>query len=320
LGNPSQKDKSLSSKIIKFACIVGSILFFFNAILASLNNAAGGGRFVISTIFIGYAFLFFSFLRRQRWSWLFMFIFTPAHVISSVLTPPTEYFYGSLVFFAQTLAVIESITCAMIFVMMLLPQTKVWFTGFETIENINKEEFHNGEVLETTYRNNFWDIVWFNLYQTPRSRTSQISFVIIILIVTFLLFSSLSDTELSFGDKIFTYVIILISIFIGIAMINFAILGFMYVVRQFDIRAIQNCKLSVSEGGAISETPFKNRGIKWSEIEKIQQSSRYIMLYLSDRAALLIPKRAFANKFDAERFFEYSLSCFEKFKNGNLLK
>ena len=249
-----------------------------------------------------------------------MLIFTPAHVISSILFPPTEYFYGSLVFIAQFLVLVESIACAMIFVMMLLPKTKVWFTGFETIENINKEEFHNGEVLEITYRNNFWDIIWFNLYQTPRSRTSQISYVIIIFAVTFLLFSSLSDTELSFSAKFLTYAIILTLIFIGLIVLNFIILGFVYLVRQFDIRAIQDCKLSVSEGGAISETPFKNTGIKWSGIEKIQQNSRYIMLYLSDRAALLIPKRAFANKFDSERFFDYSLSCFEKSKNENLLK
>jgi hypothetical protein len=317
LGNFSQKDKTVISKFIKASCIVGSVAFLFQAVLALFYGPVGSGRFVVAIIQVVYAFLLFSFLRRKRWSWLFVLIFTPIKVIQSILLPPTEYFYGSSFYFVQLLVFFTVLACAVIFILMLLPSTKVWFTGNKTLENISKEKFHSGEVLEITYRNNFWDIVWFNLYQTPRSRTVQISFILGILSFSFLSFSSLSNTNYSFGIKVFIVILILALIFIGFIALTFTIVTIRYVVRQFDIRTLLDCKLSVSASGVISETPFKNKAIKWSGIEKIQESSHYIMLFLSDRKAHLIPKRAFANKFDEEKFFDYSLSCYEKSKEGN---
>ena len=291
-----------------------------HATLVSFLVAAGTGRFAVSIILVGYAVLPFLFLRRQRWSWLFMLIFTPAIVLSSIFIPPTEYFYGSSTSVAKILVFIEALACAVVFVVMLLPATKVWFTRSEVLEDINKEEFHNGEVLEVTYRNNFWDIVWFNLYQTPRSRSSQISFVVAMLLIAFIVSSALNDSESSFGIKIVVYLIAVISIVFGITMLNFSILGFIYILRQFDIRAMEDCRLSVSESGMITETPFKNRAIKWSAITKTQQSSRYIMFYLTDTAALLIPKRYLVGKVDSINLFSYSQQCLEKSRNTNSLK
>lgn len=173
------------SRAIKTSCLVGSAAFLFHAVLAPFYET-GNFRFASSIVFIGIAILLLSFLRRQRWTWLFVLVFTPAHVITSILFPPTETFYGSWSFVAQILVLIESIACAAIFVTMLFPATKTWFTGSKIIENINTENFHRGEVLEITYRNNFWDIVWFNFYQTPRIRTVQISSVLIMVAVAFL--------------------------------------------------------------------------------------------------------------------------------------
>jgi hypothetical protein len=320
LGNSSQKDNSLLSKIIKISCIVAGIAFLIHATLVLFLEAAGGSRFAVSIVFVGYAVLLFSFLRRQRWSWLFVLIFTPAIVISSIFVPPTEYFYGSLTSVAKILVSIEALACAVIFIIMLFPATMVWFSGSEVLENINKEEFHKGEVLEVTYRNNFWDIVWFNLYQTPRSRSSQISFVVAMLLIASIISSALNDTEFSLGIKIGVYLIAVISLVFGITMINFGILGFIYILRQFDIRAMQDCRLSVSESGMITETPFKNRAIKWAAITKIQQNSRYIMFYFTDNAALLIPKRYLVGQVDSKYLFIYSQQCLEKSRNGSSVK
>lgn len=320
VGQSSQKDKTLLSKVIKISCVIASVAFVIHATLVSFLKAAGSGRFLVSIILIGYAILLLSFLRRQRWSWLFVLIFTPAIVVSSIFIPPNEYFYGSSTSIAKILVFIEALACAVVFVVMLLPATKVWFTESQVLEDINKEEFHKGEVLEVTYRNNFWDIVWFNLYQTPRSRSNQISFVIAMLLIASIISSALNDTEFSVGIKIVVYLMVVIPLIFGITMLNFGILGFIYILRQFDIRAMQDCRLSISESGMITETPFKNKAIKWSAITKIQQNSKYIMFYLTDTAALLIPKRCFVGKVDPINLFSHSQQYLEKSRNANLLK
>jgi hypothetical protein len=314
LGNLSQKDIPLSARVIKISCIVGIVAFLFHAALAPFYDTEGF-RFEASIAFVVIAILLFLFLRRQRWSWLVVLIFMPMFVIVNIFFPPTEGYYGSLTLIVQILVFIESLACAVIFIAMLFPATKVWFTGSEVIEITNKDEFHKGEVLEVTYRNDFWDIVWFNFYQTPRARTTQISFVVMMLALAYLIFSALSDAEYSFSDKILTYVIALISIFLGLIVLGFIILSFMYIVRQFDIRAKQDWKLSVSESGITSETPFKYKETKWSGIEKIHQNSKYVMIYLSDRCAYLIPKRNLAGKVDAQNLVDYSHQCLEKSKH-----
>jgi hypothetical protein len=317
LGNFSQKEKPLISKLIRPTSIIASIAFLFQAILSLLYGPTADGRLAVSIIHIGFSFLLFSFSRRQRWSWSFVLIFPPILVVSTIFFPPTEYFYGSSINIVQILVFFEVLACALIFIAMLMPTTKVWFTGYKTIENINKEKFHSGDVLEITYRTNFWDIAWFNLYQTPRNRSVQISSALGIILISFLSFSILSATKYSIGMKVLINLLVLALIFIGNIALIFTILVIKYVVRQFDIRAMQACKLSVSAAGVISETGFKNNAIKWSGIEKIQENSRYIMLYLSDTKAHLIPKRAFANESDAEKFFDYSNSCFKKSREGN---
>lgn len=92
----------------------------------------------------------------------------------------------------------------------------------------------------------------------------------------------------------------------------------MSIIRQFDIRATQDYKLSISENGVIAETPFKNTVINWSGVEKIQQNSKYILMYLSDQAALVIPKRDLTSNDDAKKLFDYAYQCLEK--SGDLLK
>ncbi len=303
-------------KLTKIAVIVAIIAFSLHGILSPFFQT-GYFRFIAPIAFIGIILVFLFFLRRQRWTWLLVFVYTLFTPITSILFPPTEKNYGDLTLVIQIIYIVEALACGVIFFSMLLPATKKWFMGPEITENVIKESFHKGEVFEVVYRNNFLDIAWFNIYQFPRSRTIQISFILIILGVAQVIFGSLSDSEFSFGTKILTFLIILVILFLGLLAFTFAVLVFTYTIRKFDIRSIQNCKLSVSEGGALSETPFRNNGIKWSGIKKIQRVSNYILFYFSDMAAIMIPRRIFASEIEADKFFNYSQQCFEKSNNTN---
>lgn len=300
-------------KITKVSVIIAIIAFALHGIVSPFYST-GNFRFTAPIVFIGIILVFLFFLRRQRWTWLPVFVYTLFNPITSMLFPPTEKYYGELTLVIQIIYVFEALACAAIFITMLLPATKKWFMGPEISENVNKESFHEGEILEIIYKNNFWDTVWFNIYIFPRSRTLQISFVLILLGVAQVAFGGTSDPQPSFTTKAITFLIILATIFLAIFILSFAVLVFTYTLRKFDIRSMQNCQLSISEGGAISETPFKNSGIKWSGIKNIKNSSKYMLFYFSDMAAIVIPKRFFSSNLEADKFFNYSQQCYEKFK------
>lgn len=304
-------------KLTKISGIIAILAFSLHGILSPFYST-GYFRFTAPIVFIGIILVFSFFLRRQRWTWLLVFVYSIFNPVTSILFPPTEKYYGELTLAIQVIYAVEGLACGAIFISMFLPSTKKWFMGPEITENINKESFHSGEVFEIVYRNNFLDIIWFNIYQTPRSRTFQIAFIIIVLGVAQVTFGSLIDTQLSFIVKILTFFLILLGLFSGILAFSLAAIIFTYIMRKFDIRYMQNCKLSVSEGGAMSETPFKNNGIKWSGIKSIKQVSNYILFYFSDMAAIMIPKRAFSNKIEADKFFKYSQQCFEKSKHTSM--
>lgn len=177
--------------------------------------------------------------------------------------------------------------------------------------------------MEVTYRRSFWDMVWFNFYQTPRTLTSQILFGIITLAIGYGVFTAfvdnLTDNKFPLWIYVLSYSILfileLLATFLIIAALIFLVLIFTYITSQSQRKQNrQECKLSVSENGLISETPIGRSEIKWSGIVKIHQSYRYVLLYFSERTALLIPKRAFVNKAEADDFFNYAYQFWDMAK------
>ena len=180
--------------------------------------------------------------------------------------------------------------------------------------------------MEATYKIGFWDMVWFNFYQIPRTLTGQISIGIIALALGYVIFSAFGDntdaTDTTFPfwinvlSYIILYIVVLVAILLAIVALIFLVLGFTYITSQSQRQQTKKeCKLSVSENGVISESSIGRSEIKWSGIVKIRQSRNYILFYFSERAALLIPKRVFVNRADAEKFFNYSYQIWERAKN-----
>ncbi len=65
-------------------------------------------------------------------------------------------------------------------------------------------------------------------------------------------------------------------------------------------------RIVVSEDGLIESTAVGESRTSWVGVDRIEQNPAYIFIYTSPSAAHLIPKRAFSDGQEAERFYQFS--------------
>ncbi len=175
--------------------------------------------------------------------------------------------------------------------------------------------------MEVSYRNGFWDIVWFNFYLLTHTLRYQIVYGLLFLGFGYFYFNGLVDDKLPFLIKVLAFILTIIQLAVLFAGFIFAISGFSYIANQTQRQQLkQDRKLSVADNGVIAEWAIGRSEIKWPGIKKIRQTHNYILFNITERQGWIIPKRAFADRADAEKFFTYSYQLWEKGKNTNTLQ
>lgn len=169
--------------------------------------------------------------------------------------------------------------------------------------------------MELTYRNSFLDILWFNYYQAPRTRSTQIIFGFFLLVFGYTAVDVSKHSEHSMMVKIIIFIVILVLMLLVIALFQLIYLAFLQMVSPYQrLQVNQDFKLSITENGLTTKSTNGSSELKWPGIVKIQQSKNYILVYYSERSACVIPKRAFTDKAEADRFYTYSHRLWENNK------
>ena len=170
--------------------------------------------------------------------------------------------------------------------------------------------------MEITYRNRFLDIVWFEYYLTFRARRVQIVFAIFLVYVGYTLFDIVNHTDLSVLGKVITVIVILAIFLLFLMALQFAYLGLQQIFSSHQqLQTKHDCKLSVSKNGVTIESATMSSEIKWPGIVNLKRSKNFILFFISERAACIVPSRAFANNTDMDNFFSYSHQLWESEKN-----
>jgi hypothetical protein len=170
--------------------------------------------------------------------------------------------------------------------------------------------------MEVIYRNRFRDLVWFDFYLKPRTRSSQILYILLFILLGYNLFEVLKYTHLSLLTNTIVFILLVAAFLLVMIILEFIYLVFLQIVSSHQrLQVKHDSKVSVLDSGVVTESAIGRSEIKWSGIVNIQQSKNYILFFLSERAACLIPKRAFANKADADKFFAYACQLWENAKN-----
>jgi hypothetical protein len=84
-------------------------------------------QFTAPLLSAGYVVVLAAFLCRRPWSWLVVAFIAPLTVIFNLAFWPTAEYYGESVAFAWGVFAVQTVSCAAIAVVMLLPSTKKWF-------------------------------------------------------------------------------------------------------------------------------------------------------------------------------------------------
>jgi hypothetical protein len=65
-------------------------------------------------------------------------------------------------------------------------------------------------------------------------------------------------------------------------------------------------RVALTEGGVVESTAVGESRTSWAGVDRIEENPRYIFIYTSPAAAHVIPKRAFSDMREAERFYQLS--------------
>ena len=160
--------------------------------------------------------------------------------------------------------------------------------------------------MEISYRNSFGDFLQFGFYQTFRSKIILISLAFVLFAVGRLAFDVARTIDFSIFGKILTFSIVLAGGFIAFLLFLAAILLISALASSIARKGKSGeCKIQVTENGLIVESSVARSDIKWSGINSIKQTNKFILIYLTKRMAFVVPKRVFASETDANNFFSY---------------
>lgn len=170
--------------------------------------------------------------------------------------------------------------------------------------------------MEISYRNSFWDYVQFTLYTTLRSKLSLIFIVPALFILGDLALDAWRTTQES---SLFVRVIVF-SIFFIVGLVAFLLLVLVIIlIGSFVMYAGRNvkwdqAKIQATENGFTTEASVGRSEVQWSGVKAIKQNKRLIFIFISTYMAFIVPKHAFAQETDANKFFTYINELWEKHK------
>jgi hypothetical protein len=160
--------------------------------------------------------------------------------------------------------------------------------------------------MKVTYRNTFRDRLGFAAYHLPRKPLLVLMTLAFFLVFTFQIAVPGMRTmppATSMFVRVLTFVI-----FEG--MLIAALLVFWTVITLLTMISTKNkplyCErtLTVGEPGFVVESEYGRSETKWSLVQKLGRTRNHILMYLSADAAVIVPRRAFADAGQWNFFYE----------------
>ena len=117
-------------KVFLSACVVAIFAFLAQAVLAPFYEV-GVFVYISPVLLCIVSYMFLAVILRKPWGWKWVFQASWAMPAINLLFPPAPEFFGELITIARLLIGLEVLACLVVFVSMLRPAAKIWFTGPE---------------------------------------------------------------------------------------------------------------------------------------------------------------------------------------------
>jgi hypothetical protein len=159
--------------------------------------------------------------------------------------------------------------------------------------------------LEIVYQNTLGDVIRFNIYHQARLRTQQVSLTVFILLLGIIFWNLAGQMSFSFMAKL-GFVVIWVTLCLGVWAVIALVMIFFSHSPKNNKGVITQHRIKLLEDNIVEETSVNTTTSAWSGIARVTQNRDYVMIYVSQHGAHIIPKKAFESNVAAQEFYEYA--------------
>ena len=152
-----------------------------------------------------------------------------------------------------------------------------------------------------TYKNTFPDILAYMRHHYFRMPMMYVVLAFFVYSTSISTWSAIPATG-SAGERIFTFVIIETVILAVLILATFLFSALSMLSRRNKTIFTEHT-ISLLPEALVEETQYSRSEFKWSSVQKIAKSRRYIFVYMSQHQAHVIPRRAFQSDADWNSFY-----------------
>ena len=160
--------------------------------------------------------------------------------------------------------------------------------------------------MTITYRNTFRDRLAFAGYHLPRNPLILLMTVGMVLLLTFQILvpaarEAAADKPLAVRVMAFVFMEFLLLAFV---VVFWTVITVLTMISRKNKPLYCRRSLTVGDEGFITESEYGRSETRWPLVQRLARTRTHIFLYLSQQSAVIVPRRAFADKTQWKAFYE----------------
>jgi hypothetical protein len=153
------------------------------------------------------------------------------------------------------------------------------------------------------YQNSFRDVIAFCFYHYPRAPVTIGSYGILFAVLSFIIFQALPKDG-SVVTKIVLFAVMEVIAFSVLAAV-LALSVVLSMVSRRNRTFLTEHTIVLGEQIFTEETVYNKTEQKWTSVQKLARTRRYIFIYLAQHMAHVVPRRAFRDDAEWDAFYDY---------------
>ncbi len=156
--------------------------------------------------------------------------------------------------------------------------------------------------MTITYRLSFWDRFAWTIYHTARSPIMLLIFACPLGLFAFNFMRSLpADRSAAYRIGVTAFgVVLMAAVFVSL----WLVLVVLIMVSKKNKPLYCQRTLTVSDAGISTESEYDRSELKWTLVQRLARTRQRIFIYVNQQAAVVIPRRAFADAKQWDDFYE----------------
>ena len=156
-----------------------------------------------------------------------------------------------------------------------------------------------------SYRNSLPDLLGFQFYTLPRLRGMQVLAVCIVAVFSYTMFGAVRQTNGSIAVKTITFLVLVVLLVVAVGAATLIVTGLLSIPRLRKQLGIDHT-LELSESGVVATTGTRRQEVPWVAVHRVRQTRTSVLIYVSERAAHVVPKRVFRSLDEARAFYDFA--------------